>query len=501
MRRNNNWVMCAAALFLAVGCDAQKPVASPSANGGVAVPAPAASSARPPLAVSQTVLDSWTKAGAKWHWYGPHKRSGENVFTDDPNLLDIEKSVSALEIEGRMIEGAMAKLPRPDKPFAVSVGRFSEDDFPKRARLLREASGLGKIVAFQLGDSESMHYVEIDELTLAVVATLSDLHHLSLDTVNRFEVDVGILRHLTRLHTLVLRCPPKDIAIPWVSALTKLRALRLDLSRPWNVEEQREHDATVESLSQLEHLERLELTSGCRLSSKGWRQLSGMKRLRSLKVEFGTTATVRDLELHRFAHLTSLSLSGVTVTDEGVVGLRGNKNLKTLRIECCEMSDASAQVIGSATGLEELFVSETHVGDAGVAALAALTHLRALDLRGTRVTDAALKTVAGWGALESLNLSQTAVTDTGIAHLRGLRQLRLLNLACPAVTDASAPALAQLAALEWLNLHETQLSSAGLRQLAGLKNLTRFYTPHMSAQDEAELKEAMPGCRINDYTR
>ena len=61
-----------------------------------------------------------------------------------------------------MIEGAITKLPKPDKPFAVKFGWFRES-LSKQARLLREASAVGKVVALELND--------VDPLTLAVVAT------------------------------------------------------------------------------------------------------------------------------------------------------------------------------------------------------------------------------------------------------------------------------------------------------------------------------------------
>ena len=251
-----------------------------------------------------------------------------------------------------------------------------------------------------------------------------------------------------------------------MSALTKLQVL--------DIYTLHSTDATVGSFAKLKHLERL-VVGDCELSATGWRRLSGLTRLKSLEVTFCEGAIVQDLELERFAHLTSLSLSGAVVTDEGIAGLRGNKNLKAPELKGCKITDRSAEVINSITQLEHLDLEESPVGDRVVDQLADPTRLEWLNLGKTKVTDTAMKTVAGLSKLCWFNLDDTAVTDRSI------------------------PVLAELKAMTLLNLQDTEVSSAGVLRLTGLKNLTKLFILRMSDEDTAKFKESMPGCSIDSW--
>ena len=137
-------------------------------------------------------------------------------------------------------------------------------------------------------------------------------------------LDFSSFSALKELEIPVLRAARQDAAMPWVSALTKLQVL--------DTYTLHSTDATVGSFAKLKHLECL-VVGDCELSATGWLRLSGLTRLKSLEVTFCEGAIVQDLELERFAHLTSLSLSGAVVTDMGIAGLRGNKNVKGSRFE------------------------------------------------------------------------------------------------------------------------------------------------------------------------
>ena len=381
-----------------------------------------------------------------------------------------------------MIEGAITKLPKSDKPVAVKFGWFRES-LSKQARLLREASAVGKVVALELND--------VDPLTLAVVATTPDLQMLYIGrkylSSLQDPLDFSSFSALKELKILVLRAARQDAAMPWVSALAKLQVL--------DIYTLHSTDATVGSFAKLKHLERL-VVGDCELSATGWRRLSGLTRLKSLEVTFCEGAIVQDLELERFAHLTSLSLSGAVVTDEGIAGLRGNKNLKAPELKGCKITDRSAEVINSITQLEHLDLEESPVGDRVVDQLADPTRLEWLNLGKTKVTDTAMKTVAGLSELCWFNLDDTAVSNAGVAHLRGLSDLRTPSSRWPAMTDRSIPVLAELKAMTLLNLQDTEVSSAGVLRLTGLKNLTKLFNPRISDEDTAKFKESMPGCSI-----
>jgi len=103
--------------------------------------------------------------------------------------------------------------------------------------------------------------------------------------------------------------------------------------------------------------------------------------------------------------------------------------------------DALAELVPVADQVTSLDLTGSSVTDAGLAQLEGCEHLEFLVLRDTRIGDAALETLAALPALERLNLVGTNVTDAGAARLAEAPKLRRVYVWSSKVTPAGVEAL------------------------------------------------------------
>ena len=165
-------------------------------------------------------------------------------------------------------------------------------------------------------------------------------------------------------------------------------------------------------------------------------------------------------------------LGGSVTRDDKAEG----KPVVVVDLSGTQVTDAGMQELAPLKGLKKLVLGSAKVTDAGLKKLAALKGLQTLDLTGTKVTDEGLKELAPLKGLEELVLNNTQVTGAGLRELAPLTGLHTLFLTyCEGVTDA------------------------GLKDLAGLKGLKELIllnSTEVTAAGVAELKKALPDCKI-----
>ena len=149
-------------------------------------------------------------------------------------------------------------------------------------------------------------------------------------------------------------------------------------------------DNVLVKLSELKHLQRLDLTDNSSVSDV-------------------TLRAIQSLEINR------LQCSGTGVTDDGLQYLNRNT--------------------------VQLHLSRTNVTDAGLHELSAIPTLDHLGIRGTAITDAGLAHLAGTKSLRVLTVTDTEVTDTGLAHLAKAKSLKALDVTNTKVTAEGVAAL------------------------------------------------------------
>jgi serine/threonine protein kinase len=118
-------------------------------------------------------------------------------------------------------------------------------------------------------------------------------------------------------------------------------------------------------------------------------------------------------------------------------------------------------------------------------------------LVGHSATDVGLQ--ANWQQLvneQELDLTGTDVTNEGLAYVGKLKNLKHLVLAKTSVDNMDA--VAEMTNLESLSLSYTHISKSGLLKLQHLKKLRALKVCglNLSSDDLAELKDALPDCRI-----
>ena len=121
-----------------------------------------------------------------------------------------------------------------------------------------------------------------------------------------------------------------------------------------------------------------------------------------------------------------------------------------------------------------------------------------VDLSETQVTDADLKGLAALTNLTDLHLGHTKITNAGLKHLAGCKELTKLSTSLH-MTNAGLKELANIKKLSSLKVCTRYVTNDGIKDLAALKNLTSidFYRAEVDATGVAELREALPNCKIS----
>jgi hypothetical protein len=198
-------------------------------------------------------------------------------------------------------------------------------------------------------------------------------------------------------------------------------------------------------------------------------RLKGVNLIGNQRVNDAGLARLKDCP-----SLTFLDLGGTGVGDEGLAHLKGCKDLRELWLWGTRVSDAGLAPLAGCQGLTHLGLWDTQVGDAGLGHLAACKGLTWLAVSRTRVTDAGLAHFGSCKGLTGLGLDGTGVTDAGLASFKGCEGLSTLWLSGTSVTDAGVSPF------------------KGCTKLADL----RLRNTKVTAPKVAELREALPGCKI-----
>jgi RND family efflux transporter MFP subunit len=209
-----------------------------------------------------------------------------------------------------------------------------------------------------------------------------------------------IIRRLADLPMLeaIAFNPPSAAWFPAVATLTRLKSLSLEfanMSADANI-----HDAAL-------------------------KPIGGMTNLQSLLI---TSERITDAGLENFARLTELTtlqLSGARyLHGSGFKQLSGLKKLKRLNVANSGLDDGGLAEIAALASLEQLDVSGTWISDSGLAQLARLPRLKNLDLSHCRrIDDAGFETLSKLPHLRTLNLDSTRATVESIPLANARREL------------------------------------------------------------------------------
>ena len=237
------------------------------------------------------------------------------------------------------------------------------------------------------------------------------------------------------------------------------------------------------------------MISGDQVDDALWRKLGTRRDLEELVIWGGAITNDRLKPVSRMTWLTGVGLGEIPVDDGVLVHLQPLRELEYLnlaytgvtgdftpllgaplrdvRLEGCRHTgDDCARSLAQFPTLRQVEMHMTGLTDDGLAALAAIP-LEVLWV-GPRITDRGMETVGGFANLRHLDICTHLITDTGVRALAGLSGLQVLWLTRSRITDASIEVLSQFTGLRELNVNHTEITAQGL----------------------AQLKLALPGCRM-----
>ena len=307
----------------------------------------------------------------------------------------------------------------PDSGFSLSVMRRDGSGSQRQLRRgFKAAVGTAYALAVSCEPWELRHLPEIIKLNESV-------------PVYAFRVGYGPGMSLSSKHFAL------------ICKMTELR--KLDLGAAPGVS-----DGTFAGVSQLEHLEELEIELAP-ISDEAIKTLAGLSELKSLRLE--------DMP---------------KLTDQGIANLVGLKHLEQLTLK--DMPNVGAETnkaLGKLKQISECTVIESHDVNRLLPLLRDNTTITSLELDGAGDDVAATITaIASMRALTSLRLSHDPrLTDNQLKALADMPQLRNLELPnCSEVRGHTLDAFAGRS-LERITLWGCQLDAVGLRQLRLLTSL------------------------------
>ena len=165
------------------------------------------------------------------------------------------------------------------------------------------------------------------------------------------------IRPVSKARFCGVDCTLDDEDLAVIGEFRELRELTIDSS---NVSTD-----GIRSVSELPHIELLQLRGGeAKLDGVG-QVLSGMKSLRFLAVNSRRFTDEELRHVSKLYDLEVLDLSGTSITDAGVTQLRSLRRLRRLYCLFTELTDDCVPAIARLENLEELYIDYTEVSEEG----------------------------------------------------------------------------------------------------------------------------------------
>ncbi|GMH42278.1 hypothetical protein BSKO_10197 [Bryopsis sp. KO-2023] len=212
----------------------------------------------------------------------------------------------------------------------------------------------------------------------------------------------------------------------------------------------------------------------------------------------------------KFKGVHSVDLSGCTgrCTEESFGGLLGLAHLTTVRLSGLCVTDSGMPMLAKSPSIKHLSLIKVMVTDMGLGAVGKMEQLESLELKGLDfITSAALGSVSGVSTLKvvlctlvtdegmtklgsyenlvDLTVMLVAVGDAGISVVMDLTKLTRLTLLCHNSTGAGLSKISQLASLKELSLREMEDIDLpiGICKLTSLRQLSMYKSNKICGED------------------
>jgi hypothetical protein len=394
---------------------------------------------------------------------------------DDPRIA-AATTTTLLE----QINSVLAVAPAPRSlvfPDDHPIGRISiRPAGPMQVPDIREWEPIGlaqATVAIPAAHEVKLHVSTRGALDLSFLGALpvNALHTLDLNDTGVEDNQMQHVRRLTGLKSLQMQGNEiTDRGIEDLRPLASLEVLKLSkFGSARNIS-----DDALAAVAALPKLKQLDLRK-TQVGDAGMAAIAGMTQLTCLDVS-GTKVTDDGLRhVGRLANMEYLDLGiysdeGIPCTDAGLAHLSGLTRLRWLRLAGSKVTDAGLKHLSGMQELTHLSLDRCEVTNAGLALLAPLGELDELWLPRT-LDDEGCLALARLKNLREIVGDTDSVTDAGVAQLATLAHLERLTLEGDAITDRSLAALKQAQQLKWLHLYDTSVTDSGLAMLQEMPQL------------------------------
>lgn len=404
-----------------------------------------------------------------------HSASELRHFTELQGVESLDLALSLVDARTSPLPEGI-EMPDSDQCEGLDLGHIAES-MPKLRRL--RISGCQAAIHAGLHAFRGVEELELadlifDDLTIARVAELRGLQHLSLLRVEATEASTLPIVRKLELRTLVMRELDKDSPIgDLLGDLPSLREVHLE--GEWAA-----HRAML-SLGKAKQLRRLKLVD----TSIGNFSLNQLKLLSQLEEVHWVGETFTDtspLYLHDLP-IRSLYCDCPRLGDTALKHLRYLPELSRLQLERSRASSRGLEALAKSENLEVVILGDLELDDRAFIGLAKLDHLVELNLDGGVLVEPEIPTLGELRGLRKLSLRVDGFTDSTTEALRSLVELRELSLANTTISDDALDALAGLTKLELLELQGTRITNQGLEHLAKLTRLRRLTLDHTDLVD------------------
>lgn len=242
-------------------------------------------------------------------------------------------------------------------------------------------------------------------------------------------------------------------------------------------------DIRLPQLARLKSLKRLDIAGG-RFGKAGLAALTRMRGLEVLLVEDSDlTDEGLDAITKAMPGLRKLDISHCHLTSTGYRCLTRLKRLRSLRVWDDGFRSAELRYVPRDT-LEDLDVATSRLDDSAGPLLSRFTKLRHLNLGHTRVTGAILLHLAKLKALTDLRLYGTAIGDKGLKGLAGHKNIESLSLeGAFKVGPAVFEVLPTLPRLKYVSLPECRMTQRAVRALLRCRRLEEIEARSAACDD------------------
>lgn len=208
------------------------------------------------------------------------------------------------------------------------------------------------------------------------------------------------------------------------------------------------------------------------ITDKGLAHVAKLKYLTSLDLS-GSSVTGAGLRSIKGLNLGYLTLDECSaLSDSDMTDVAAFKNLAGLSMRHCPgIADNGVSKLTNLQALNSLNLSETGISSKVAGSLMRFPHLVSFVAHDTKLDDAGAKALAEHPTLSRVYLARTKVTDEGVSSLARLGQLTRLSLGGTSITDKALSSLKKAERLYELDLSKTRVSGDGLLTLASLPNL------------------------------